>query len=330
MNGSSILVVGGAGYIGAHTCKALSVAGYLPVTYDNLSTGHREFVKWGPLVEGDLSDASLLSRTIQEYRAQAVIHFAAHAYVGESVLDPQKYYENNVGGTLSLLRAMRDTGCKNIVFSSTCAVYGKPTLVPIAETEPTRPINPYGRSKLMVEEILDDYRAAYGFRSVALRYFNACGCDHSAGIGELRDPETHLIPRAMMHLLGHLPDFQVFGADFDTPDGTAIRDYVHVSDLADAHVAASRLILAGERSGVYNLGTGEGHSVSQVLDAISRETKLALSPAHGTRRAGDPPILVADPALAKSELGWSPSRSGLAEIVKSSWLWHQRVHAITT
>ena len=238
----SVLVAGGAGYVGAHTCKSLARAGFLPVVLDNLSTGHREFVRWGPLVQADLRDTATVADTIRRHACVAVLHFAAFAYVGESVSDPAKYYDNNVAGTLSLLAGMRTAGCDALVFSSTCAVYGQPAQVPIVEVTPPDPINPYGASKLMVERILSDFRPAYGLRSVALRYFNACGADPDNEIGELRDPETHLIPRAMMALQGHIDDFAVFGTDFDTPDGTAIRDYVHVADLADAHVARAATI----------------------------------------------------------------------------------------
>src|ERR1700722_12532660 len=260
----AVLVAGGAGYVGAHTCKSLARAGFLPVVLDNLSTGHREFVRWGPLVQADLHDTSTITDTIRRHDCVAVLHFAAFALVGESVTEPAKYYDNNVVGTLSLLAGMRAAGCDALVFSSTCAVYGQPAQVPIVEDTRPDPINPYGASKLMVERILSDFRPAYGLRSIALRYFNACGADPDNEIGELRDPETHLIPRAMMALQGHVADFAVFGSDFDTPDGTAIRDYVHVADLADAHVAALKQLLAGTPGGVFILGTGRGHSVREV------------------------------------------------------------------
>ena len=238
----AVLVAGGAGYVGAHTCKALARADFLPVVLDNLSTGHRDFVRWGPLVQADLHDTATIADTIRQHGCVAVLHFAAFALVGESVTDPAKYYDNNVTGTLSLLAGMRAAGCDALVFSSTCAIYGQPAQVPIVEDTRPDPINPYGASKLMVERILSDFRPAYGLRSIALRYFNACGADPDSEIGEMRDPETHLIPRAMMALQGHIADFAVFGSDFETPDGTPIRDYVHVADLADAHVAALRLL----------------------------------------------------------------------------------------
>jgi UDP-arabinose 4-epimerase len=322
----AVLVAGGAGYVGAHTCKSLARAGFLPVVLDNLSTGHREFVRWGPLVQADLHDTSTITDTIRRHDCVAVLHFAAFALVGESVTEPAKYYDNNVTGTLSLLAGMRAAGCDALVFSSTCAVYGQPAQVPIVEDTRPDPINPYGASKLMVERILSDFRPAYGLRSIALRYFNACGADPDSEIGELRDPETHLIPRAMMALQGHIDDFAVFGSDFDTPDGTAIRDYVHVADLADAHVAALRHLLSGAPGGVFNLGTGRGHSVREVLDAIEREAGERLPDVTGPRRAGDPAVLVADPVRARSELGFDPMLSDLATIVRTSWAWHRRMH----
>ena len=298
----SVLVTGGAGYVGAHSCKALSEAGYLPVVVDNLSTGHESFVRWGPLVRADIRDHEALAHAFAAHNVSAVLHFAASAYVGESVTDPRKYYENNVGGALSLLRAMTDAGCRKIVFSSTCAIYGEPATVPIREDTPQDPVNPYGASKAMVERILDDYARAYGLGVVALRYFNACGADPDGEIGELRDPETHLIPRAMMAIQGHIADFAVFGTDYATADGTAVRDYVHVSDLADAHVASVRRLLEGGAGESYNLGTGRGYSVKQVLDAIAAETGEELKVRKGPRRPGDPPLLVADATLARRDL----------------------------
>ena len=285
----AVLVAGGAGYVGSHACKALAQAGFQPVVLDNLSTGHEDFVRWGPLVRADLHDTAAVADAIRRHGCAAVLHFAAFAYVGESVTDPAKYYDNNVAGTLSLLRGMRAAGCEALVFSSTCAIYGQPAQVPISEETPPDPINPYGASKLMVERILADFRPAYGLRSIALRYFNACGADPDAEIGELRDPETHLIPRAMMALQGHIDDFAVFGSDFPTPDGTAIRDYIHVADLADAHVAALERLLAGDAGGVFNLGTGRGYSVQQVLQrdrAGGGRTPAGRGGAAAGRRSG--------------------------------------------
>lgn len=322
----AVLVVGGAGYVGGHACKALAQMGHTPVVLDNLSTGHRDFVRWGPLVEGDIRDPGRVADAIRRYDCAAVLHFAACAYVGESVADPAKYYDNNVSGTLSLLAGMRAAGCDRIVFSSTCAVYGQPATVPISEETRPEPINPYGASKLMVERILRDFERADGLHSVSLRYFNACGADPDGEIGELRDPETHLIPRAMMALRGHIQDFAVFGSDFDTPDGTAIRDYIHVSDLADAHVAALDSLLGGSPGGVFNLGTGRGHSVREVLRAIECEADEKLPTVTGGRRPGDPAVLVADPARAKAELGFDAGRSNLETIVQTAWSWHKRAH----
>ena len=321
-----VLVVGGAGYIGAHTCKALARSGFIPITYDNLSTGHRSFVKWGPFYEGHIGDTNAIAATIRDSGAEAIIHFAACAYVGESVADPAKYYENNVAGTLGLLRGAKAAGCKRIVFSSTCAVYGEPKAVPVGETSEARPVNPYGRSKLMVEQVLHDYQAAYGMTSIILRYFNACGADLDHELGELRNPETHLIPRALMTLLGHIDDFAVFGTDFPTPDGTAVRDYIHVTDLADAHTAAVRALLDGSQGGVYNLGTGRGISVKDVLCAIRRHTGLNLRDVSGVRRPGDPAMLIADPRLAKRVLGFVPRHSNLDTIIDTAWAWHQVAH----
>jgi UDP-glucose-4-epimerase GalE len=323
---SVVLVPGGAGYIGSHTCKALSRAGFLPVAFDNLCTGHREFAKWGPLVVGDVRDKDAVAHAMREHDASAVIHFAALSYVGDSVTDPAAYYSNNVVGMLSLLAAMRDVGVDKIVFSSTCATYGEPGDRPIREDLPQRPISPYGRTKLHCEHILGDFDIAYGIRSVCLRYFNAAGADPDGEIGELRDPEPHLIPRALMSLQGHLSDFAVFGGDYPTPDGTAVRDYIHVSDLADAHVAALRRLFAGGASRAYNLGTGHGYSVGQVLSEIERVTSRTLSRPVGVRRPGDSAFLVADASLAADDLGFVPRRSDLESIVATAWTWHQKAH----
>jgi UDP-glucose-4-epimerase GalE len=322
----TVLVVGGAGYVGAHTCKALSKAGYIPLVFDNLSTGHKNFVKWGPFVQGDIRDTGAVLQAIRSHKTEAVLHFAASAYVGESVTDPQKYYENNVAGSLSLLRGMLEAGCKKLVFSSSCAIYGKPDELPIRETAPQNPVNPYGASKLMVERILSDYAPAYGLDSTALRYFNASGADPEGELGELRDPETHLIPRAMMAIQGYITNFAIFGNDYPTPDGTAIRDYIHVSDLAEAHVLALQHLLASKAGGAFNLGTGHGYSVKQVLDAIAAETGESLMTVTASRRPGDPAVLVADATLSRAQLGFAPILSDLKSIIHTAWGWHSRAH----
>ena len=325
-NRGSILVTGGAGYIGSHCSKAVAEAGFLPICYDNLSTGHADFVQWGPLVVGDVLDSAKVSSIIREHGVQAVMHFAAFSAVGESVSDPQKYYLNNVGGTLGLLKGMREAGCDRLVFSSTGAVYGNAGRGPISESAAGPTVNPYGRSKFMIEQILADYRLAYQLRSVCLRYFNACGADSSGVIGELREAETHLIPRALMALQGYVSGFAIFGDDYDTPDGTAVRDYIHVDDLAAAHVAALAMLFKGSSGGVFNLGTGVGYSVRQILDAIEAETGQAVPVVVRERRAGDPPILVADPSCARRRLGFTAIRSGLPNIIRSAWAWHQKAH----
>jgi UDP-glucose-4-epimerase GalE len=265
---------------------------------------------------------------LRAFAPEAVIHFAASAYVSESVKDPQKYYDNNVAGSLSLLSAMLQARCLNIIFSSSCAVYGDCPDQPIREVAAPMPVNPYGRSKLMVENILADYDCAYGLPSVALRYFNACGADPEGELGELRDPETHLIPRALMAIQGHLADFVLYGNDYDTPDGTPVRDYVHVSDLAEAHVLGLRWLLDGGRRAVFNLGTGRGYTTRQVLDAIAQETGERVPYTVGPRRPGDPPVLVADPSRARTELGFAPVKSDLKTIIQTAWAWHRRAHPL--
>ena len=322
----SILVTGGAGYIGSHCCKALAESGFTPVCFDNFSTGHPQFVKWGPLIKGDVRDTEAVIQALRQHSIAAVMHFAAVSAVGESVADPEKYYANNVTGSLSLLRAMRESDCRRLVFSSTGAVYGNASSKPISEAAARQPVNPYGSSKLMIEQAIQDYRAAYQLRAICFRYFNASGADPSAVIGELRDPETHLIPRAMMRLQGHVSDFAVFGDDYDTPDGTAVRDYIHVADLAAAHVLAIRLLAGSHQGGTYNLGTGRGYSVKEVLGAIAKETAEQVPFVLRERRAGDPPTLVADPSAAERELGFRPRYSELATIVRSAWIWHSKAH----
>jgi UDP-glucose-4-epimerase GalE len=325
----AILVTGGAGYIGSHCCRALVAAGYDPVTYDNLSTGHRSFVT-GPLVVGDVTDRAALARAFAQHDIAAVMHFAASSLVGESVADPRKYYTNNVAGTLALLDAMREAGCNRLVFSSTGAVYGNADSKALPENYPCAPINPYGASKWMVERILTDYRSAHRLGAFALRYFNASGADASSEIGELRDNETHLIPRAMMALQGHVRDFAVFGDDYDTPDGTAIRDYIHVTDLAAAHLNALELLMQGHGGGAFNLGTGKGFSVREILSAIAAETGREVPHVVKPRRAGDPTYLVADPTAARQALKFSPAHSDLATIIRTAWAWHRTAHPLKT
>jgi len=319
-----VLITGGAGYIGSHTCKALAAAGYYPVSLDNLTLGHRWAVKWGPLIEADLLDADMVERTIREHRIQAVIHFAGSAYVGDSMRDPAAYYRNNVLTTLKLLDVMRATGVRDIVFSSSCSVYGDPSHVPIDETHPTAPLSPYGQSKLDGENMLRWYGMAYGLRWMALRYFNAAGADAAGDTGEDHDPETRIVPRAIMAALGTGPQLQVFGTDFPTPDGTAIRDYIHVSDLAAAHVSALAALGSGTPSQVLNLGTGRGYSVREVLQAVGTAVGREVPHANAPRRAGDPAEVVADARRAAAVLGWSPRESDLATIVATAARWHAR------
>jgi UDP-glucose 4-epimerase len=323
----AVLVTGGAGYIGSHCCRALAAAGYHPVVYDNFSTGHRSFIT-GSVISGDLRDGARLARAFERHDIVAVMHFAASSLVGESVVDPRKYYINNLAGTLSLLDAMREAGCNRLVFSSTGAVYGNADSKALPESYPCEPINPYGASKWMIERILEDYRRAYGFGSFALRYFNASGADASGGIGEKRDNETHLIPRAMMALQGHIADFAVFGDDYGTPDGTAIRDYIHVTDLAAAHLLALKLLMQGHCGGAYNLGTGKGFSVREILAAIAAEAGREVPHVIKPRRSGDPAYLVADASAARRMLQFRPMHSDLATIVRTAWAWHQKAHPL--
>jgi UDP-arabinose 4-epimerase len=321
----SVLVTGGAGYIGSHTCKALANAGFNPVTLDNLVYGHRDAVKWGPFIEGDLADRALLGQVMREHSVLAVIHFAAYAYVGESVRDPEKYFRNNVANTLNLLEAMRATNVGSIVFSSTCATYGVPETVPTRENDAQRPVNPYGESKLFVERALHWLGAAHGLRWAALRYFNAAGADPDGELGEDHDPETHLIPLVIEAALGRRPYIEVYGTDYATADGTAVRDYIHVTDLAEAHVLALRQLLGGRTSLAVNLGTGQGHSVRDVIRTVEAVSKLPVPVREGPRRPGDPPVLVADATLAEQVLGWTPRLSDLTTIVDAAFAWH-RLH----
>lgn len=321
---ASILVTGGAGYVGSHACKALAAAGHTPVVYDNLGRGHRELVRWGPLEVGDLRDAARLAEVLARHRPAAVMHFAAFAYVGESVQDPALYYRNNVGGTLELLEAMRRAGVGALVFSSTCATYGIPERMPIDEDTPQRPINPYGSTKLVIERVLADFDAAYGLRSVSLRYFNAAGCDPDGETGEIHDPETHIIPRVLMAATGELPQVDIFGTDYPTPDGTCLRDYVHVADLARGHVQALEYLQRGGATTAINLGTGRAFSVREVIAAAEQVTGRRIPVREAARRAGDPPVLVADARRARATLGFAPRFTEIAPIVETAWRWHTR------
>jgi UDP-glucose 4-epimerase len=317
----NILVAGGAGYIGAHTCLDLFNKGFTPIVYDNLSNGHAEFVKWGPLEIGDIRDRSKLDEVLKRYAPLAIMHFAALIEVGASVQDPIGYYDNNVAGTITLLRAAQAAGIDKMVFSSTCATYGIPSSIPMNEAHAQSPINPYGRSKLIVEQILKDLDFYRGFRSFILRYFNAAGADPEGRIGEWHSPETHAIPIAIETILGRRPHFQVLGTDYDTRDGTCVRDFVHVLDLADAHTRAIEHLLNNGTSHALNLGTGHGTTVRELLDTVQHVTGRDFHIKYGPRRNGDSPALVADNALAKQTIGWSP-RHDLPSIIATAWNWH--------
>ncbi len=319
-----ILVTGGAGYIGSHTIKELLRDGREVVALDNLSVGHRELVLCREFVQADLSDVDVLQRTFRRYPIQAVIHFAAHTSVPESVENPAKYYYNNVGCGLTLLDAMVEAGVKTIVFSSSAAVYGDPVRVPIPEDHPKEPKNPYGRTKLIFEGVLHDYGVAHGLRHVSLRYFNAAGADPEGETGECHDPETHLIPIVLEAAIGKRSQVQIFGTDYDTPDGTAVRDYIHVTDLARAHVLALRALEEGRAALAYNLGTGHGHTVREVVEACRRASGREIRAVEAPRRAGDPAALVADPSRAKGDLGWEPEFAALDVIVDTAWRWMTR------
>jgi UDP-glucose-4-epimerase GalE len=323
----NVLVTGGAGYIGAHCCKELAGRGFQPVVYDNLATGHREHVRWGPLFEGDIGDAAGLDAVCTAFRFDAALHFAAFIEVGESVADPLKYYANNVAGALQVIRALVRHGIRRVVFSSSAAVYGAPTQVPIDEAHATRPLNPYGRTKLMVEHMLADCEPACGLRWMALRYFNAAGADPGAQIGEWHDPESHLIPRVLEAARHGDSPVQVYGTDYPTHDGSCIRDYIHVADLARAHALAVESLLAGGSGGAFNLGQGRGYSVLEVLREAARVTGRHVPVHAGPRRPGDPPVLIASNRKAREVLGWVPEQSDLESIIASAWKWHCRLKA---
>lgn len=321
-----ILVVGGAGYIGSHTVKQLVKNSQDVIVFDNLSSGHREHVKWNvPFILGDLSNKTQLRLVFSKYNIDAVMHFAAHAYVGESVNDPQKYYLNNVGNTLNLLEVMKEFQVEYFIFSSTCATYGVPNHTPITEKHNQLPVNPYGRTKLMIEQIIEDYSKAYSFRYVSLRYFNAAGADIDGEIGEWHDPETHLIPLVLDTVIGKRDAIHVFGTDYNTPDGTCIRDYIHVNDLAAAHILALNYLQRSQTSNVFNLGNGQGYSVLEVIRAVEQITKRKVSVIKGERRAGDPAALVGSADKAKTLLNWQPMYQNIESIIESAWNWHKKL-----
>ncbi len=319
-----ILVVGGAGYIGSHVTKLLNRRGFETVVFDNLARGHREFVKWGEFFFGDLSDRDQIKRCFEKYPIEIVMHFSAFAYVGESVTNPARYYLNNVAYTLNLLEVMRDFHVRHFIFSSTCAVYGIPYEIPIAENHVKNPVNPYGRSKLMIEDILKDYDQAYGIRHVNLRYFNAAGADPEGEIGEWHEPETHLIPLAIFAALGITDHVKVFGTDYPTADGTCIRDYIHVMDLADAHIQAIGYLKATDASSCLNLGNGTGHSVKEVLDTVKTISGRDFRIIESDRRPGDPPVLVSSYRKAADTLGWQPKIGDIELIIKTAYAWHSK------
>ena len=323
------LVIGGAGYIGSHMVKRLGQLGCAVTTLDNLSSGHRDAVLCGEFVQGDLADKALLSDLLQLGRFDAVMHFASFIQVGESVQKPAMYYQNNVSNTLHLLDAMRAAGVQRFIFSSTAATFGEPLYSPIDERHPQAPINPYGRSKLMIEQVLEDYDRAYGLKSVCLRYFNAAGADPQGELGERHDPETHLIPLVLQAASGRRPNIAVFGRDYDTPDGTCIRDYIHINDLCEAHWLALQSLMQGGGSQRYNLGNGNGFSVQEVIDAARRVTGQPIAVLDAPRRDGDPARLVADATLARQQLGWTPQFPELDTLVAHAWGWEQKVAAGT-
>ncbi len=318
-----VLVTGGAGYIGSHACKALLRAGHLPITYDNLSNGHLWAVKWGPVVIGDLLDREALDRAFKHYKPEAIMHFAGLAYVGESMKRPGDYFRNNFVGSLNLLESARANDVGKIVFSSTCATYGVPSVTPISENHPQHPINPYGASKLMVERALHDFYFAHGLQSVSLRYFNAAGADLDGDIGEAHHPETHLIPLLLDVAAGKSSYASIFGRDYETLDGTCVRDYIHVSDLADAHVLALDALCRDVGCKAYNLGNGNGYSVLEVIRIVERVTGKPIKVIDGPRRLGDPAHLVGDPTMAARDLSWRPMFSDLTTIIESAWRWHR-------
>jgi UDP-arabinose 4-epimerase len=317
----TVLVTGGAGFVGSHACKALARAGYRPVVFDNLERGHEWAVKWGPLVQGDIRRDEDLRRAFEAWQPSAVMHFAAYAYVGESNSDPLSYYETNVGGTAKLLAACAAFQCRNFVFSSSCATYGAPARLPLKEGDAQDPVNPYGHTKLVAERMLKEAEAAHGIKHVALRYFNAAGADPEGELGELHEPETHLIPLVLLAALGRVPSIKIFGSDYPTADGTCVRDFVHVSDLADAHVAALRWLVDGKGSASFNLGNGRGFSVAEVVRQGEETTGLPIKTEPCPRRPGDPPVLVSDSSKARQLLNWKPRFPELSQQIAHAWAW---------
>lgn len=322
----TVFVTGGAGYVGSHCAKAFAAAGWHVVTYDNLSRGHRDLVKWGPLIEGDILDTEHLTKSLVEIKPDAIAHFAAFAYVAESMREPGLYYHNNVSGTLSLLEAARAANVMQMLFSSSCATYGISDEL-ITEETPQNPINPYGETKKICEQMIRDYGTAHGLRSVILRYFNAAGCDPDGETGERHDPEPHVIPLAIRGAMDGTFTFNILGSDYDTPDGTCVRDYVHVSDLADAHARGLTYLQDGGKTDVFNLGTGQGHSVLELADAVARTAGKPVPRVFADRRPGDPPRLVASANKARQVLGWEPTHSDLESILSSAWAWFQQEQA---
>jgi len=317
-----ILIVGGAGYIGSSVNKLLNKMGYQTIVFDNLSNGHIEFVKWGKFYKGDLGNIDDIEKVFRENKIDCVMHFSAYAYVGESVTNHQKYYKNNVSNTLNLLDLMIKYGVKKLIFSSTCAIYGIPIQIPIPEDHPQNPVNPYGKTKFMVEEILKDYDKAYGLKYVSFRYFNASGADPECEIGEWHDPETHLIPLSIYNALGITKNITVFGTDYPTPDGTCIRDYIHVNDIAKAHILGFEYLMSENKSDFFNLGNGNGFSVKEILDIVSRISGKKLNIVYGKRREGDPPILVGSSKKAYEILGWKPEFDKISDIIETAYRWH--------
>jgi UDP-glucose 4-epimerase len=321
----NILIVGGAGYIGSHTNKLLHQNGFHTIVLDNLSRGHRELVRWGTFISGDLENKTLLQGIFQKHPIDTVMHFSAFAYIGESYNNPAIYYQNNVSNTINLLNVMLEYDIKKFIFSSSCAIFGEPQYLPIDENHPKNPINPYGWSKLMVEKILDDYDRAYGMKYVSLRYFNAAGADPDGEIGEIHQPETHLIPLVIEAALGKKERVEVFGNDYDTKDGTCVRDYIHVSDLADAHYHALDWLIKGNKSEAFNLGNGRGFSVREIIDAVREHSKTDFKVENISRRLGDTAILIGSFEKAKELLGWNPKFTAISDIIKTSWEWHKKM-----